>query len=507
MRKRPRIVWPLPLFALAIVAAGAVVLLASDASAQGGAIRVSAIHFDHDGSEALPLRVNFSTTILKPEWVRDERSGACLFVQDRPVEILVRFEAPPWLDRAYFWAESDGPLGGVPGRMVEFTDGVSDPEFYAFTTERPAPAGLGVHTWDWQWKAARTEASAATTFIPITRTGKHRLYTILDTPGKPWRVDMVGTQNPWTEALDVALQHTDATTEKGILEDMVRFCYERPCFQYDTWWGSPCYSSVVGSTWRLNLSLLLADIRADRVPRTGCCYDGALIVLTFADLLGAKNKYLLSGQPYTPRVFGYLNAMDPIGRGQEESNNPFNSNYQVRSDPITYRDGTQSSCRRSAFSNHSFVGSQIGSAGIIWDATMASDVDSNPDTHVLFPPDGTWVSTGLTETVLTDDNASWNPGEWVGMLLNPNTNTVVPDPYVEYVIVDNTATTLTVAEGSNLLEYAAAGNHYWIRDPEAPQVDIRPLVALPWVRYEATTVDRIGSIGADPPIENNVTVY
>jgi len=492
---------------VAAVALAAAFFIPTDATASGirTTIRASQIQFDHAGSQALPLRVNYSTSIVKPEWVAGTRNQPCLFVQETPVTVLVRFEAPLWLTQAYFWAESDGPLGGLPGQTVHFTNGVSDPEYYEFTAERPTPSGIGMHEWSWQWMVASTAAEVTTAVRPLNVSGKHRLYTILANPGKPWRVDLVSTQNPWTEALDVAMGVTHATTPEGVLDDMVRFVHDRPCFQYDIVWGSPCY--VSGLPWKLNLTLVLADIRLNRPPRTGCCYDGALIVHTLADVLGASTRYLLSGQPYTSRVFGYLNVVDPIGRGVDYANNPFHNNVQVRKDAITFQDGTSGSCGRSAFSNHGFAGTVPGAGAVIWDATMLGNWTSNPDTLVQFPPDGSWVSTGLTATVLTDTNAEWVPGQWVGMLLNPNTNRTYPNPYVEYTIVANTATTITVADGSNLVQYAVVGDHYWVRDPANPRVRPFHLTGYPWTTYEQITVDRVGPYGADAPVEGGATIY
>lgn len=148
-------------------------------------VTVTHIYFDHSGSEAIHLRKDYSTTIPKPEWVMDERSGAALFIQNSPVVILARFEAPATVDSAYIWTQATGPLGKVKGQWVRFSGGVSDPEYYSFSTLHSTPAGLGRSTWSWQWKAGVLPDS---TIGLMNISGPHKIYTILDEPGLPWEI-------------------------------------------------------------------------------------------------------------------------------------------------------------------------------------------------------------------------------------------------------------------------------------------------------------------------------
>jgi hypothetical protein len=188
-----------------------------------------------------------------------------------------------------------------------------------------------------------------------------------------------------------------------------------------------------------------------------------------------------------------LNCIDPIGRGDDYANSPFHENGWYRDDPIVYQDGNSSSCGRSSFGNHAFAASQPGYFGVIWDATMCVDVDGNSDTCVEFPPDGGYISTDLTSTTLTDDTQSWEIDQWVGMYLNPNTDDTYPDPYREYLITGNTATVITVESGSNMTQYADAGDNYWVRDPTDPEVDIIRLTGYNWSAYEYMTLDNEGA--------------
>lgn len=453
-----------------------------------GLIHVTHIYFDHSGSNAIHLRKNYSTPIPKPEWVMGERSGAALYVQSSPVEILARFEAPPNRDSAYIWAESGLPLGGLEGQWVYFYDGVSDPEYYSFSTENPVPSGLGHYTWDWQWKMYTLPDGRVKN---ITVSGPHEIYSVLGEPGLPWETGGENTQNPWTDALDLAITEIEASTVVEALDEVTAYCFDRPCFEYDIWTGAPCYISY---GWNFNLSLFIQDMETQHDPRVGNCYDGAAIVHTLADLLGAQTHFMFS------EPFGYLNCIDPIGRGEDYSNNPFHENSYYRDDPIVYQDGTGSSCGRSAFGNHAFAATQPGIFGVIWDATMCVDTDDNYDTSVKFPPDGGYTSTDLTETTLTDNEQNWIPGQWVGMYLNPNTNEQTPDPYREYLIIDNTETVITVEDGSNMTQYADAGDNYWVRDPADPEVDIYRLTGYHWPTYEAMTRDS-GSAGIPEEIE------
>jgi len=69
------------------------------------------------------------------------------------------------------------------------------------------------------------------------------------------------------------------------------------------------------------------------------------------------------------------------------------------------------------------------------------------------------VSTELTATTLTDATAAWTPGALVGAVLNPNVEQAAQyDLLLLYPIVDNTATTVTVA--GDLTETAQAGDTY-----------------------------------------------
>ncbi len=440
-------------------------------------IQVTHIVFDHDDSYAIHLRKNYSTPIPKPEWVRNTRSGAALYVEKTPVEILARFEAYPTVDSAYIWASEEAVLGGTEGQWVYFSDGVSDPEYYSFFTIDAAPGGLGRHSWDWHWKAL---ISPGDIIWDLNVSGSHEIYTVLKHPGLPWEIEQENNQNPWTDALDLVIQNIQATTVEEVLDEITAACFDRPCFEYDIWWGAACY--IYGG-WNFDLTLFIDDMVSQHDPRIGNCYDGAAIVHTLADLLGAHTYFVFS------EPFGYLNCIDPIGRGEDYSNNPFHEGFFGRDDPMVYQDGTSNTCNRSSFGNHAFAATQPGSNGIIWDATMCVDIDRNPDTSVRFPPDGGYTSTNLTYTKLTDTTQNWMVNEWIGMYLNPNTNERTPEPYVEYRITGNTETMITVESGSNMTQYADPGDNYWIRDPADPDVDIIRLTGFEWSAYDAMTVD------------------
>jgi hypothetical protein len=467
---------------------------ASRIAAEGmpGLVRVTHIHFDYESSGAIHLRKSYTTPIPKPEWVKDQRSGAALYVQGSTVGILARFEAPEVVDSAYIWAEGGPPLEGLAGRWVAFTGGVSDPEYVEFPAEAPVPAGLGHYTWSWQWKMSSVPGGRVKT---INVSGPHEIYSILATPGLPWEIEMPSTRNPWTDALDLVLEHVGATHPTGVLDQVTAWCFDRPCFEYDIWTGAAYYCSG----WNFNLSLFIQDMVEQQDPKVGNCYDGAAIVHTLADLLGAQTRYVWSNP------FGYLNCIDPIGRGEDYSNNPFHESSYYRDDPVTYQDGTSGSCGRSSFGNHAFAATQPGPFGVIWDATMCVDADANRDTPVQFPPDGGYRSSGLTETSLTDTTQNWIVDQWAGMYLNPNTNEQYPEPYREFLITGNTETVITVSEGSDMTPYADAGDHYWIRDPENPEVDIMRLRGYPWSAYEAMTVDDGGN--AATPSEITIGLY
>jgi hypothetical protein len=445
-------------------------------------LHVTHVQFYYTGSEAIRLRNNYTTTIIRPEWEIDERSEAALYVVNSPVNIKARFKSLYNVQSAYIWAQSDGPLGGTEVKLVQFKNGISDPEYVEFTARNPVPDQRGIYTWRWKWTAILNHRMER-----MNSSGTHKIYAIIDQPGDPWVINVDSNQNPWTDALDLADLFIGGTTIDGVLDGAVRFCFDRPCFKYDIVSGAPVY---IHGNWKFDLTLFIEDIVTGHDPRIGCCYDGAAIVHTFSNLLGAKTIF---GYSYP---FWYLNCIDPIGRGDDYANNPFHENPGYREDPIVYQDGTSGSCKRSRFGNHAFAASQAGSSGRIWDGTMCVDADSNKDTSVKFPPDGGYTSTGLTATTLTDDTQDWTPNQWDGMYLNPNTNDTDPDPYQEFLIVSNTETVITVESGSDMTQIADAGDNYWIRDPNDPDVDIIYLIGYSWSEYDTLTVDN--GHAADP---------
>jgi len=289
------------------------------------------------------------------------------------------------------------------------------------------------------------------------------------------------------------------------MDEVTKFCFDQPAFNYDVYNGAPCYISGY-TVWNFNLSLFIADIKKGSLPRTGCCYDGGAIVHTLSGLLGAQTSFVLTGAPYTSSYFGYLNCFDPIGLGDDLANNPFYLNGMARKDKMTYQDGTISTCKRTSFGNHGFCANIPGMMGVIWDGTLCADVDSNPDTFVLYPPAGGYKSTDLTADTLTDLNATWTPGEWVGMRLNPSTNKTFPNPYKDYEIIANTATEITVTAGSNMIQYAKVGNNYWINDPAKPLADMKYVTGVPWSLYKTMVVDNIPYSGTNPPVKKLLKV-
>ncbi len=70
-------------------------------------------------------------------------------------------------------------------------------------------------------------------------------------------------------------------------------------------------------------------------------------------------------------------------------------------------------------------------------------------------------SSGLTATTLTDATANWTADEWKGYFVTPNTAAARPQ---YFMVLSNTATTLTVASTLSLTNYGAIGNGYQITD-------------------------------------------
>ncbi len=502
--------------ALLVAAAAAPGSSAGDAGELPDGIEAVALMFDFEGSSAVPLRQNYYLDYDKPEWMKDIRSNPALFKSgEQGVRICAWFEAPPHIESALVWAllrpaDRENPIRGVvEPETVTFTEGRADSVM--FSISRPLPDRLGIYDFYLQWMAGDIPGmEKPDTALNIS--GPHRLYTVLDDPSPPWSV-LPGTfSNPWSEALDLVLvgEGIPAVQKESLQTYVTKSVFEYPVFEYDIWGGASEYTWTNNyDYWTVDLTSMIDDIR-QAITRVGNCYDGAAAVVVFSNLLGCDLKFLGSGGSlfwgFTRHAFGYLNCIDPIGRGEDFCNNPFHEGWSARDDAVVYQDGTSGSCSRTSFGNHAFAGPSGGADAIIWDATLKADTDGNRDTYVLFPsPDGDAVSTGLTSTVLTDESQNWAPGEFAGKLLNPDTDSKSPEPYPEYEILDNTATTITVVSG-DLTDYAAVNDHYWVRDADQPSVDMTYVTGVPWSLYRPGVVDDIPSSNTDPPVECTLAI-
>jgi hypothetical protein len=484
------------------ISACSALFIAAITSCSAAAVEVVAIQFDHEGSAALPLRHDYNNNCLKPEWLAAQRSEPALFLQGTTdATILVWLEAPPEVESAVIRAEL-APIGGganwgevIAATPVGFSNGHATAIPLLLT--RSLPAAMGLFDFELHW-FADNEAT--------TISGPHRVYTIFAPPSAPWTLLPDSPTNPWTDALDLALAQGPLAlpTIEAVQTQVTRRLHHLPAFEYDIWNGSSVYATSFNySHWRFDFSAMISDIQAG-VTRVGNCYDGAASVVTFCNLLGGELHFLGSGGTYffgfTRHSFGYLNVVDPIGRGVDYSNNPFHEGGGSRHDPIVFQDGTAGNCNRTSFGNHAFAGTQGGPGAVIWDATMKVDDDANPDTDVLFPtPEGNATSTALSASVLEDSNQDWVPDQFAGLLLNPNTATRTPNPYQEFLIGGNSATSIWISDG-DLRQVAAAGDHYWIRDPQMPQVNSLDLTGIPWAQYRPLTVDANPSSNTDDPV-------
>lgn len=133
------------------------------------------------------------------------------------------------------------------------------------------------------------------------------------------------------------------------------------------------------------------------------------------------------------------------------------------------------------------------------------NIDEDP--NFFAAPAGAWTAEPIYDpeigqSVLTDDAASWPEGELAGKIINPDTSQPT-----QYVIVDNTATTLTVWGDATLVR---AGSAYEVFDyrlsPTSPCINTGDPLARP--SEDETDIDgdprRIGrriDMGADEAVE------
>jgi hypothetical protein len=290
--------------------------------------------------KTLNLRRNATTTIPIPEWTyqMDEAWEAPVAynvaaVGTGPVTIKAKLQAleiladgtsQPWTGQAPVRAVGGGILGDLDEVLVDFVDGVSTPEYIAFTASGHSLGSTGVRgvameDIAWTWQILRP---GEVDFLDVG-TSHHRVYTVYRKPRAPWDNTPGSAQNAWTEALDVACSISGGV---GMADDLDEICcavaalFNAGGGFCDTVNGSP--STTVGALMydvataphysggpNVQLGAFLERCRggAGNGPLVNCS-DCAALFSTLANLLGAN---LWQGQIFT----GLIIPVMPIGCG------------------------------------------------------------------------------------------------------------------------------------------------------------------------------------------------
>ncbi|MBN2133594.1 MAG: hypothetical protein JW741_29100 [Sedimentisphaerales bacterium] len=174
-------------------------------------IRVDSISFNYAGSGAVTIYDNFAgSNVTAPEYFATATSPIkpAAWVRGGSHSVQVNFKAVSGVGSAQIWAE-DG-LGGLHSSgspvPVSFSGGQGQATFSVNTV----PNAVGKHEFHWDWKYR-----VGSTTHPMGRTGRHLLYTVLDTP-------VASLSPPWLEILDYACTWAGgATTREQVCTDML----------------------------------------------------------------------------------------------------------------------------------------------------------------------------------------------------------------------------------------------------------------------------------------------
>lgn len=168
---------------------------------------------------------------------------------------------------------------------------------------------------------------------------------------------------------------------------------------YDSCNGAPSYTDDGGSS-PFKLTLWLNNHLGGGVGSVNC-YDMGKAVVVFSNALGCGASYAFT------YPFGYLNCIQPVGRGW--TNNPFYLNPNWDPNPIV--DGAWSENQgRSRFGNHAFArwnGTYIydASAGIV---DSCVPLDAEPCVEYSLDGLDSWNDSYRVRVI--DDNPVSSPG-------------------------------------------------------------------------------------------------
>ncbi|MEN8184143.1 MAG: hypothetical protein ABFS46_16580 [Myxococcota bacterium] len=260
-------------------------------------VAVEAIRFNHNSAsattDALSIRKDYGTPVGVPEWTAGETlpeespaAYAILETQGQTVTVQVKFRITPTsVTQAEIRAEGGGGLGTLDAQSVQFSSGVSSPEFVTFNLNHQQIGAAGVRREDieWRWKY-RCPGESGWRDADVTR---HRIYIVLETPKAPWDQTPGSTSNPWTDVLDYACAWADGEsardTAAGAVTEDVNGAL---ALTYDMASGASKYTTPAAGQYFECTQFIDYLENGTGLGNVVNCTDCATIVTTFANVLG-----------------------------------------------------------------------------------------------------------------------------------------------------------------------------------------------------------------------------
>lgn len=302
------------------------------------ALTLRTIEFNHDPNSAVTsamnIRRNKDFEILIPEYnsaapkPRAESCAAYSIADTARKNVVIRviFEIPVATGMTSYQVRATG--GGVMGPLapvtVVFAGGMSSVTV-EFSLSNRSFSAIGRHdiSWRWQFKFKHKWLHLVTT--------SHRIYLVLAVPNAPWTQDFADKRNPWTDLLDESCARAaTARTPEDAARKLVAAINRKYALRYDIIKGNIRYG-FIGFNSPFALTNWIDYVIRGNAPTDPkfCpasaeqypdylivnCNDCAASLALMGKVVGAPLEYFFH-QP-----FGYLNYVEPIGRGK--CNNPF----------------------------------------------------------------------------------------------------------------------------------------------------------------------------------------
>ncbi|HEV7397338.1 MAG TPA: hypothetical protein VGN86_12575 [Pyrinomonadaceae bacterium] len=286
---------------------------------------IEAIKFNHDPNsattDALTIRKNEDTEITVPEWQyvnereQPETSAAAYACsQGKALTILVRLKRlNPKVKSVEVRCQSDGVLGNFGKDTVVFQfdpkGDVSDFKIFHLDGARMADYGVGKWEIVFEWTLIATFDTQAQK--EFTQTTTHVVYTLLEPPKPPWGPDpkdpKYDYELPWTDVLERACSWaagakdritaaTKITTELynlGKKDNLRKLTFEQ---------NEDFAHLAVNGTDRFNLTKLLELLKTPNGLMKVNCTDCAILVSTFANILGCDLYQSQMGTNFTTNL-------------------------------------------------------------------------------------------------------------------------------------------------------------------------------------------------------------